>query len=149
MVYTDVAPIPKQMTILVGLLVVALMAFGLALSYYKNVLFDQQLLAMERRNEALKASVDDQYHQLEYYRSAHYRDKYAKENFGLLQSGEKVVMLSSDEPAPMLGAETDRSEEERQAIFEQNLRNIRIVDQWNMYFFHRQEIEKLRTSLIE
>lgn len=125
------------------------MAFGLALSYYKNVLFDRQLLSMEERNATLKQSIDKQRRDLEYYKSAQYRDKYAKENFGLLRPGEKILILSSDPRAEsFMTAEPERTEEEKQAFFEENLRSIRIIDHWRMYFFHRDEIEKLRKQLL-
>jgi len=93
--YNDIAPIPKQMTIVVGLCVVGLMAFGLALSYYKNILFDRQLEIMQQRNRSLRDAVVEGYQELRYLQSTLYKDKYAKENFGLLRAGKKCCLSVS------------------------------------------------------
>ncbi len=145
--YNDIAPIPKQMTIVVGLCVVGLMAFGLALSYYKNVLFDKQLLEMQARNNRLHSDVLQGYAELRYLESSQYKDKYAKENFGLLRSGEKVLFLNTNDE-PLLYAKTnDLTPDEKEAIYEENLRNIRVIDHWKIYLFDRQNIEELKKQI--
>jgi cell division protein FtsB len=147
MPYKDAAPFPKQMTIVIGLAVVGLMAFGLALSYYKNILFDQQLLSMQVRNAKLKAEITDGYQHFEYLKSDQYKDKYAKENLGLLRPGEKVLLIDRPTNVTPLTRATDLTEDEKIALFEENLRNIRIIDQWRLYLFHREKIEDLRRAL--
>ncbi len=145
--YNEVAPIPKQMTIVVGLCVVGLMAFGLALSYYKNILFDRQLGAMQQRNAGLKQQITQGYNQLQYLQSEQYKDKYAKENFGLLRAGEKVLMVSTPDEPIVMQRNTELSAEDREAIFEENLRNIRVVDHWRMYLFDRGKIDDLKKPI--
>lgn len=132
------------MTIVVGLCVVGLMAFGLALSYYKNVLFDRQLKSMQERNAKLKSDIASEYAELQYYQSDQYKDKYAKENFSLLRPGEKVLVLQQPEEADIALSGGDLTDEERQALFEENLRSIRVVDHWNLYLFNRDKIDDLR-----
>lgn len=135
------------MTIVLGLCVVGLMAFGLALSYYKNILFDRQLAAMEQRNLNLKEDIMNGHRQLQYLESQQYKDKYAKENFGLLQPGEKLLVINRPiAAASALGAATLTPEEE-EAIFEENLRNIRVIDQWKLYLLNRERIQSLRKRL--
>jgi hypothetical protein len=145
--YSDVAPIPKQMTIVLGLSVVGLMAFGLSLSYYKNILFDRQLASMEQRNIRLKDDILAGYRQLQYLQSFQYKDKYAKENFGLLQPGEKLLVINRPTTVDSALGATTLTPEEEEAIFEENLRNIRIADQWKLYLFNREKIESLRKKL--
>lgn len=146
MKYNEVAPISKQMTIVVGLFVVGLMAFGLALSYYKNILFDRQLESMYERNAKLKSDIDKEYGLLQYYQSDQYKDKYAKENLGLLRPGEKVLVIQrTDNPLESIPS-SELTDEERLAIFEENLRNIRVIDQWNLYLFQRDRIDELRRN---
>jgi hypothetical protein len=145
--YSDVAPIPKQMTIVLGLSVVGLMAFGLSLSYYKNILFDRQLASMEQRNFRLKDDILAGYRQLQYLQSFQYKDKYAKENFGLLQPGEKLLVINRTTTVDSALGATTLTPEEEEAIFEENLRNIRIADQWKLYLFNREKIETLRKKL--
>lgn len=147
MAYNDIAPFSKQVTIVSGLAVVGLMAFGLALSYYKNVLFDRQLDLVQERNNQLKQDIIDGYAQLMYLRSEQYKDKYAKENLGLLRPGEKVLLIDRPVNVTPLTRATDLTEDEKVALFEENLRNIRIIDQWRLYLFHRERIEDLRREL--
>ncbi len=144
--YNEVAPIPKQMTIVVGLCVVGLMAFGLALSYYKNILFDRQLRTMQARNAQLKSDISHEYAQLQYYQSDQYKDKYAKENLSLLKAGEKVLILQKSDNPIESRPNTELTDEDRVAIFEENLRNIRVIDQWNLYLFHRDAIDDLKRN---
>lgn len=147
MAYNDIAPFSKQVTIVSGLAVVGLMAFGLALSYYKNVLFDRQLDLVQERNNQLKQDIIDGYAQLLYLQSEQYKDKYAKENLGLLRPGEKVLLIDRPTSVTPLTRATDLTEDEKIAVFEENLRNIRIIDQWRLYLFHREKIEDLRRAL--
>ena len=147
MAYSDVAPIPKRMTIIAGLSVVGLMAFGLALSYYKNILFDRQLVAMGQKNLEIKNEIFDKYAELQYLNSEQYKDKYAKENFGLLRSGEKVLLLGMPQDSPAPSPLNELSEEEKQAIYEENLRRIRILDHWRLYLFERDKLEELKEEL--
>ena len=57
MAYKNVNPFSKQITILIGLFVVGMMSFGLALSYYKNILFDRQLDIMKDQNNKLRDEI--------------------------------------------------------------------------------------------
>ncbi len=146
--YNEVAPIPKQMTIVVGLCVVGLMAFGLALSYYKNILFDRQLITMQERNTRLKQQISNGYDQLQYLESTQYKDKYAKENFGVLRAGEKVLVINRiAETVSLTHSEADLTPEDKQAIFEENLRSIRVVDHWKLYLFNRTKIDDLKKNI--
>lgn len=135
------------MTIVVGLSVVALMAFGLAVSYYRNILFDRQLIAMQERNMKLKQDIIDGYAVLQYYRSAQYKDKYAKENFGLFNPGEKVMIINEPEnPSELLLTSGEMTQEEKQALYEERLRAIRIFDHWRLFLFEREELEDLQKA---
>lgn len=136
------------MTIVVGLCVVGLMAFGLALSYYKNILFDRQLITMQERNARLQQQITNGYDQLQYLESTQYKDKYAKENFGVLRPGEKVLVINRPaETVSMIQNEADLTPEDRQAIFEENLRSIRVVDHWKLYLFNRPKIDDLKKNI--
>jgi hypothetical protein len=144
--YNDIAPFPKQMTIVMGLCVVGLMAFGLALSYYKNILFDRQLLSMQERNAKLQADVLGGYRELQYLQSSQYKDKYAKEYFNLLRPGEKVLLIQTPDEPVMLSTTHDLTPEEKEALYEENLRNIRVIDHWKLYLFHRDKIDELKRA---
>ncbi len=144
MPYKDIAPFPKQLTIVAGLCVVGLMAFGLALSYYKNILFDRQLITMQQRNRDLKKTIDQEYGRLQYLTSGQYKDRYAKENIGLLNEGEKVMIITHKQAPAVIVNSTELTEEDKQAMYEENLRNIRIIDHWRLFLFHHDQIDDLK-----
>jgi len=92
--YQHIEPVSKQVTIVIGLTVVGFMAFGLALSFYRNVLFEQTLENIRKQNDILMATIDEGKRELEYFRSSQYKDKYAKENLGKINPGEKVLIVT-------------------------------------------------------
>ena len=92
MAYHHHEPVSKQLTIVVGLTVVGFMAFGLTLSFYRNILFEQTLEEIEAQNEVLRLQIEGGYRDLEYYRSGQYKDKYAKKTGGF-HDGLGVVRL--------------------------------------------------------
>ena len=96
MPYHHHEPASKQLTILVGLTVVGFMAFGLALSFYRNVLFEQTLSNLGLKNDQLRQRIELGKRELEYYRSTQYKDKYAKENLGLVNPGEQVLIITQE-----------------------------------------------------
>jgi cell division protein FtsB len=147
--YRDIAPFSKQVTILIGLCVVAAMSFGLALSYYNNILFDRRLDLMAQQNQKLKDQITAGYKQLEYLQSAQYKDKYAKENLNKVKTGEKVLIITTDS---LGSAQTAVSEDkdaatERQAFLEQRFREIPIIEHWKLFLFDREKLARLKNSL--
>jgi cell division protein FtsB len=149
MPYQNLEPVSKQVTIVIGLSVVGFMAFGLALSYYRNVLFDQTLIEIAAQNEALDATIAQGYRDLEYYRSAQYKDKYAKENLGLLNPGEKVLIIRQPAITDVNDIESQSGSiaEAREAAYEELLRQTPILDHWHLYLFAPEKVEELKKGL--
>lgn len=146
--YQNLEPVSKQLTIVVGLTVVGFMAFGLALSFYRNALFEQTLLDIGQQNSVLKGRIRNGYQELEYYRSAQFKDKYAKENLGVVQPGEKVLVITEKQRSPDVPPEAESSHaEEREAAYLEFLRQMPVIEHWRLYFFHRDRIEELRRAL--
>ncbi|MDD5623872.1 MAG: septum formation initiator family protein [Candidatus Peribacteraceae bacterium] len=148
MAYQHFEPISKQLTIIVGLTVVGFMAFGLALSFYRNVLFEQTLDEIRTQNNALKGKIAQGYRDLEYYRSAQYKDKYAKENLGMVKPDEKVLIIT-DKPQtdPLVAEPNDSLSDQREAAYLELLRQMPVIEHWKLYFFYRDKIEELKKSL--
>ncbi|MDD5740205.1 MAG: hypothetical protein PHO20_05580, partial [Candidatus Peribacteraceae bacterium] len=123
MAYQHIEPISKQLTIIVGLTVVGFMAFGLALSFYRNVLFEQTLLDISNQNTALRRSIAAGYKELDYYRSVQFKDKYAKENMSMVKPGEKVLIITEQQrPLDETEVEQGTYSEEREAAYLELLR---------------------------
>ncbi len=148
MPYRDLEPISKQLTIVVGLTVVGFMAFGLALSFYRNVLFQETLRGIEQQNRDLQEGIRDSQAELEYYRSAQYKDKYAKESLGRLNPGEKVLIITQITPAPGVMTEDTELTESEEAALEEQLRQIPVIEHWRLYLFERERIDDWKRSLL-
>lgn len=148
MAYKDLEPISKQLTIVVGLTVVGFMAFGLALSFYRNILFDEHLKEIAQQNEDLQQQINQSQSDLDYYRSAQYKDKYAKENLGRLNPGEKILIITEEQNPVEETATPDKSRNEKiQAEFEESLRQMPIYLHWKLFLFERDKLEELRRGL--
>jgi hypothetical protein len=148
MPYRDLEPLSKQLTIVVGLTVVGFMTFGLALSFYRNVLFDQTLDNLRAQNDKLRAENGEGQMDLQYLQSAQYKDKYAKENFGKINRGEKVLVITDNSPVTVSGEEEQKAaDQQRDAVFEQYLRQMPVIEHWKIYLFDHAKMEELRKSL--
>jgi hypothetical protein len=149
MSYRHIEPLSKQLTIVVGLSVVAIMAFGLFHSFYQNLLFERLLRDLENQNKKISRDIDQGYRDLEYFRSDHYKDKYAKENLNLLNPGEKILIISQKvdpipESSPIITLDPS---EKQEAQFREILRQMPVFEHWNLYLFHREKVEDLKRSL--
>ena len=147
--YQGTEPISKQLTIVIGLAVVGFMAFGLALSYYRNALFEQTLLNIQNQNDLLREKITLGYRDLEYYRSAQYKDKYAKENLGLMSPGEKALVITEEMNVVSFPL-TDSgilNAEQQEATYLELLRQMPVIEHWKLFLFHHKKIEELKRAL--
>lgn len=148
MPYKDLEPISKQLTIVVGLTVVGFMAFGLVLSYYRNILFDSHLVEIAKQNDVLAAHIDSERRDLDYYRSEQYKDKYAKETLGRLNPGERVLIISQVPKAPAISTSPEFTPtEEQEVAYEETLRQMPVYQHWELFLFHKERIDDLKRGL--
>lgn len=146
--YKEIAPISKQLTIIIGLCVVGAMAFGLALSYYNNILFDRQLKVMDEQNKKLAKEIASGYNTLEYLKSMQYKDKYAKENLNRANDGERTLIIAKKENLLPFQPTTGSGDAlDQQAMFEQEMRDIPVVEHWRLYLFEKERLEDLKKKL--
>jgi hypothetical protein len=144
----NIGPLSKQLTIIIGLTVVGFMAFGLALSFYRNVLFENTLESIRKSNNSLGDTIEESKHNLEYFTSTQFKDKYAKQNLNQLRTGEKALIITEvKEPVIETSGDQFTSTEKQQLEFEELLRQMPIVEHWKLYLFHRDEIEKIKRAL--
>lgn len=144
----DIEPVSKQLTIVIGLTVVGFMAFGLALSFYRNILFEQTLQDMQTENDKIAAKIQQGYADLEYYASDQYKDKYAKENLNKINPGEKIIVISNPPKDPALADmnNTALDNEKQDAAYFELLDQMPVIEHWNLFFFHRDKIEQLKKA---
>lgn len=145
---SGIEPMSKQLTIVVGLTVVGFMAFGLAISFYRNILFEETLKNMARENRDIAQEIDQGYAELEYIRSAQYKDKFAKENLNRLHPGERMIIITRPAPDPFAThPEGERTKEKREAAYFELLNQMPVIEHWTLYLFKRRELEALKQSL--
>ncbi|MDB4978010.1 MAG: hypothetical protein JWM56_196 [Candidatus Peribacteria bacterium] len=144
--YNNLEPVSKQLTIVVGLTVVGFMAFGLALSFYRNVLFDETLRKMSSENDQLAQHIQDSYADLHYYQSSLYKDKYAKESLNKLNPGEKILIITKD-PEPVIANDSVGLTDQQQAVYDEFLRETPVLEHWNIFLFHKDKLEELKRRL--
>ena len=144
----DFEPISKQLTIVIGLTVVGFMAFGLALSFYRNILFEKTLQDLQAENNKIAMKIQQGYADLEYYQSEQYKDKYAKENLNKLNKGEKIIIISNPPVDPALKEEetTVLDKEKQQAAYYELLEQMPVLQQWNLFLFHKDKIDDLKKA---
>ncbi len=148
MPYRDLEPLSKQLTIVVGLTVVGFMAFGLALSFYRNVLFEQTMTELASQNDKLRNENAQSQADLDYFRSAQYKDKYAKESLGKINPSEHVLIITENAAQSGSGAlAQEQKASEKQAIYEQYLHDLPVIQHWQLYLFHKDQIDQLRKAL--
>ncbi len=144
----ELEPISKQLTIVVGLTVVGFMAFGLALSFYRNVLFEQTLTDLKAQNQKIAETIAQGQRNLEYYKSEQFKDKYAKENLGRMNPSEKVLIIAQLPAVSPFATEDDTNEKERkEAAYFELLRQMPVIEHWKLYLFHRERMEEFKRAL--
>jgi cell division protein FtsB len=141
-------PLSRQLTIVIGLTVVGFMAFGLALSFYRNVLFDQTLSTMRLQNRTMAQRNEDARRELEYLDSAQHKDKYAKENLGRIRPDEKVLIITPPAVTPTYGEElTGTAKEQQEERFLELLRQMPVFEHWQLFLFHPEKVEELKRGI--
>ena len=144
----ETAPLSKQATIVFGLIVVGFMAFGLAISFYRNLLFDESLRVLNEQNSALSDSITDRKRTLLYYQSDQFKDKFAKENLNKVHPGEHVLILYHD-PTTFFEdtLQKDVFTEQKKVNFENELRQLPVYMHWKLYFFYPERVEQLKLGI--
>lgn len=124
------------------------MAFGFALSFYRNLLFEQTLDEIGMQNDVLRERIAEGHRNLEYYQSSQYRDKYSKENLNLVRPGEKVLIITHKEKDPFVLSENSEAEiEQQEAAYFELMRQMPVLEHWKLYLFHKDKIEELKMNL--
>jgi hypothetical protein len=145
MPYRSLEPVSKQLTIVIGLTVVGFMAFGLALSYYRNIIFEETLKTIGSENEKLQAGIEESQHILEYYQSAQYKDKFAKENMGRVNPGEKMIIIGTSDNSPLSPNFLATAQEQAsEAAYEEYLRELPVYVHWKLFLFEKDKIDDLK-----
>lgn len=116
--------------ILIGeFVLLAYMLYVLSTSLYKSYQVDRFIDSVEQENKQLEEENKHLIEDYEYYRSDAYKEKIAKQNFGIVRPGEEVIVLSSDTTNYLTPVEQAA---EQQNAYYHSLSNPK---KWFLFFF--------------
>lgn len=118
-----------RLVLIVGFFVVAYMLYNLTVSIYENYQVEKHIQEFETRNAELKAENDQKLADFQYYTSEEYVEKVAKQNLGLINPGEQVVVIP-DEDLIVLSQDA-----EEQRVAEQIRASWSTPKKWWKFFF--------------
>lgn len=118
-----------KIIVIVGLLFVAYMIYSLTASFYQNVQIDKHIRSFEEKNDQLRAENLKKLEDYKYYTSQAYIDKIAKQNLGLVNPGEEVIIITEADTLKFL------EEEEKLAAQKRSMANWSNAKKWWVFVF--------------
>lgn len=101
-----------RLILMAGLILVAYMLYSLTVTIYENYQIDVHIRNFEQKNEELRTENLQKLDDYKYYTSTAYIDKIAKQNLGLVNPGEEVIVLTEGDS--VVGLETEDTLEARE-----------------------------------
>lgn len=123
-------PFTIQLIIVGGFLIFIYIFFALATSIYRDYKLEVNIEKFENAIDGLAKLANQKPKDVKYYQSEQYKDKYAKENLNLLNPGEKLIIIPSDE-------QIIKTEEIVDTFYYTNVLKLPNRNQWWEYFFGR------------
>lgn len=118
-----------RLIIIAGFIIVAYMLYALTVSIYRDYEIDRHIKNFETEQAKLIAENQQKLEDYQYYTSKTYIEKIAKQNLGLINPGEKVIILPYEENTSLTAAE------ETEAEFELRLNKMNNPKKWWTFFF--------------
>ena len=121
-----------KMILTVEFFLLAYMQYVLSTSLYKSYQVDRFIQQTQQENDKLEHENSLLLEDFEYYQSDAYKEKIAKQNFGLIRPGEEVIVLTKG--APGVYANEDQNDPSTEAYY----RNLSNAKKWYLFFFDRE-----------
>ena len=86
-----------RIVLIVGFFLVAYMLYNLTVSIYDNYQIEKHITEFETRNEDLKKENLQKLEDFQYYTSQEYIEKIAKQNLGLINAGENIIVIPDED----------------------------------------------------
>ncbi len=119
----------SRLIIIVGLVLVAYMLYNLTVTVYENHQIDVHVANFEEKNEELLNENLQKLEDYKYYTSEAYIDKIAKQNLGLVNPGEEVIILTEGDTLAFLETE------ENELVRERSMANWSNGKKWWYFIF--------------
>ncbi|MEK7528317.1 MAG: septum formation initiator family protein [Patescibacteria group bacterium] len=125
-----------KVILLLEFLLVSYMLYVLMSSIYRSYQIDQHIAQFEKENEKIADENQRLGDDFLYYTSPQYRDKIAKQNLGLVNAGEKVIILPEDDTVVVSAVEKQAEDSKRRWDTYTNLQK------WWIFFFDRERFRR-------
>lgn len=89
-----------KLVLVIQLCIAVYMLSSLVITEYKNYNIEKYIAQFERSNQELTLENEQLQSQFDYFTSTQYQEKIAKQNFGLAQPGEKVIVIMEEDLVP-------------------------------------------------
>ena len=121
------------------------MFFALATSIYRDYKLESEIQKFEADINKLADLANAKPEDVEYFASIEYKDKYAKENFNLLNPGEKLIIIPEEDRVVEMGEVRLMTDEHGLSAVLSKSNRV----QWREYFFGKTLSVKVPEKKIE
>jgi hypothetical protein len=121
-------PFLVQFVIIGGFIMFLYIFFVLATSIYKDYKLEKNIDSFQDEIANLASLAKQKPKDVSFYESEEFKDKYAKESLNLLNPGERLIIIPTDEKVVKSEVATDRFEQAE-------VLNLPNRNQWWEYFF--------------
>ena len=118
-----------RIILVAGLVMVAYMLYNLTVTVYENYQIDTHIRNFEEKNATLREENLQKLDDYKYYTSSAYIDKIAKQNLGLVNPGEEVIVLTQSNTETLLAVDVALQEQER------SMANWSVPKKWCVFIF--------------
>ncbi len=118
-----------KVIIIVEFLLVSYLLYSLTKNVYNSYKVDKYIETFEQENALIESENRKKSEDYLYFTSQEYIDKIAKQNLGLVNQGEEVIVLASD-----VGKDRDADEQEELGALSKKVR-LSNPEQWWEFFF--------------
>ncbi|MFA5842423.1 MAG: septum formation initiator family protein [Candidatus Gracilibacteria bacterium] len=118
-----------RIILVAGLVMVAYMLYNLTVTVYENYQIDTHIRNFEEKNTTLREENLQKLDDYKYYTSSAYIDKIAKQNLGLVNPGEEVIVLTQSNTETLLATDVALEEQSR------SMANWSIPKKWWTFIF--------------
>ncbi len=116
-----------KLIIVIELFFVSYLLYTLTESVYRSYQIDQVIAQFEKENNELETENRRKIEDFEYYSSENYYEKIAKQNLGMVNPGEEVIVIPKSDFAGSDDLVIDN--------YDSNLEEIGNAEKWYIFFF--------------
>jgi cell division protein FtsB len=119
-----------KLVIIAEFFLVSYLLYSLTVSVYKNYQIDQHIKSFEQENAKIEEENRLKSEEFEYYSSDAYIEKMAKQNLGLINPGEEVIVIPQNS-----ATEAENTDGSNSDVSQNSGGNLSNPQKWWKFFF--------------